>query len=178
MRACRELFGHDGRRDERQRIDRRRHIAQRIELFICRCQITGLPDDRNADLLYLLQELLCRERRFVAGDGFELIDRAARVTEPAPGHFCHLAAEARDDRRQNQRRLVAHAAGGVLVYRLCAKARQIDRVARAHHRVGQDCRFMVGHALVENCHCPGRHLVVGNFAFCKAVDDKADFLVG
>ena len=100
------------------------------------------------------------------------------MAEPAAGHLGHLAAERGNDGRDDQRRLVADAAGGVLVDGFVAEAGEVDGVAGAHHRVGQHGGLVVGHALVEYRHRPRGHLVVGNFAFCKAVNDEADFLVG
>ena len=178
MRACGQLFGHDGRRDERQRIDRRGHITQRIELFIGRRQIAGLADDGYADILDLLHKGVRRKRRLVAGDGFELVDRAARVAEAPAGHLGHLAAETRDNRCNDQRRLVADAAGGVLVNGFIAEPAQIHCVARAHHRIGQDGSLVIGHTLVEHRHGKGGHLVIGDGAVRKALDDKADLVVG
>ena len=178
MRACGQLFGHDGRRDERQGIDRRGHVAQRVEFFIGGRQIAGLADNGYADVLNLLHKGLCRKRRLIAGDGFEFIDRAARVAESAAGHLGHLAAETRNDRRNDQRRLIADAAGRVLVNGFIAEPAQIHLVARTHHRVGQDGGFVIGHTLVENRHGKGRHLVIGDGAVGKALDDKADLVVG
>ena len=37
---------------------------------------------------------------------------------------------------------------------------------------------MVGHALVEDGHGEGGHLIVGNGAVRKAPDDEADLVVG
>ena len=51
----------------------------------------------------------------VAGDRVELVERPAGVAEPAAGDHRHHAAAGRDDRREQQRDLVADAAGRVLV---------------------------------------------------------------
>ena len=152
-----------------------------IEMARANAARNGLEDKMDflaADVFDLLQELLCRERRFVAGDGFELIDRAARVAEAPAGHLGHLAAETRDNRCNDQRRLVADAAGGVLVDGFVAEPAQVHRIARAHHRIGQDGSLMVGHTLVEHRHGKGGHLVIGDGAVRKALDDKADLVVG
>ena len=93
------------------------------------------------------------------------------------GHFCYLAAETRDDRRQDQGRLVAHAARGVFIHGLCTETRQIDRVARTHHRVGQNRRLMVVHTAEKYRHGERRHLIIGNRTVGKARDDKADFRI-
>ena len=178
MRAGRQLFGHDGGRDERQRVDRRRHVAQGVELLVGGGEIAGLADDGHADLLDLPHESVRRKRGLIPGDGFELVDRAARMAEPAAGHLGHLAAERGNDGRDDQRRLVADAAGGMLVDGLVAEAAEVDGVAGMHHGVGQHGRLMVGHALVEDGHGEGGHLIVGNGAVRKAPDDEADLVVG
>ena len=178
MRACGQLFGHDGRRDERQGIDCRGHVTQRVEFFIGGRQIAGLADDGYADVFDLLHEGLCRKRRLIPGDGFQLIDRTARMAEAAAGHLGHLAAETRDNRCNDQRRLIADAAGGMLVNGFIAEPAQIHCVARTHHRVRQDGGFVIGHTLVEHRHGKGGHLVIGDGAVGKALDDKADLVVG
>ena len=53
--------------------------------------------------------------RRVAGDRVELVQRAAGVAEPAAGDHRHRAAAGGEDRGEDQRHLVAHAAGRVLV---------------------------------------------------------------
>ena len=102
---------------------RRRHIAQRVELLVCRRQVAGLADDGNADLLDLLQELLCRRASFCSR-GWIRAYRPCRPCGRARGRTflpsCRRALETIG--ATNQRRLIAHAAGGVLVYRLCCRS--------------------------------------------------------
>ena len=76
-RAAGDLLRHDARRDERDLVDRRRHIAQGIELAIGGHEIGALAGDREADLLHLRDELLDRELDAEAGDR-----RACRACRP------------------------------------------------------------------------------------------------
>ena len=124
-----------------------------------------------------MQEFVDGQGRFVAGDGLQLVDGAARVAETAAGHLCHLSAEAGDDGREDERRLVADAAGRVFVDGFVAEAGEVDGVAGAHHRVGQHGGLVVGHALEEHGHRKRGHLIVRDRAVREAVNDEADLLV-
>ena len=177
FRARRELFRHNGRCDQRQRVHRVGHIAQRIELLVRGRQIARLPHHGDADALDLCKELLRRERRPKAGDRFELIHRAAGVSETAPGHFCHLAAERRRDGRDDKRCLITYAAGGVLVCGQLTETAEVDRVAGAHHRVGKDRRFFVRHTAEEHRHSESGHLIVRHLARRIAADEETDLLL-
>src|SRR5205823_3863164 len=86
-RATGDLLRHDARGDERDLVDRRRHVAQRIELSIGRHELGGLSRDRDANLPYLLDDLVDRELDAEAGNGFELVERAPRMAEPAAAHL-------------------------------------------------------------------------------------------
>ena len=48
-RAGRELLRHDRARDQRDDVDGRRDVAQRVELLVGRDEVRGLADDRHAD---------------------------------------------------------------------------------------------------------------------------------
>ena len=58
-----------------------------------------------------------------AGDRLELVERAAGVAEAAAAHLPERHAARRDDRPDRERRLVADAAGRVLVDDLAGRAR-------------------------------------------------------
>ena len=49
---------------------------------------------------------------------------------------------------------------------------------KAEEAVKKTVLLVVGHALVKHGHRPRGHLIVGNVALGKAVNDEADFLVG
>ena len=115
--ARRELLAHDGGGDERNGVDRRRDIAQRIELLVGGCKLARLPDERKPRLFYDGEKVFARERRLKARNGFELVDGAARVAEAAPAHLGDAPARRRDDGAGDERRLVADAARRVLVDR-------------------------------------------------------------
>ena len=58
VRAAGDLLRHDARRDERDLVDGRGHVAQRVELLVGRDEVRGLPGDGDPDLAHLLDELV------------------------------------------------------------------------------------------------------------------------
>ena len=113
--AAGELLRHDRRGDQRELVDRRRHVAERVEQLVGRDEVAGLADDRDADVANLRDELVEAQLGAEAGNRLELVERAARVPEAAAAHLPERHAARGDERRDRQRRLVADAAGRVLV---------------------------------------------------------------
>ena len=74
-----------------------------------------LADDRAAGRRRPPRAARARRARSVAGDRVELVERPAGVPEAAARDHRHQAAARGDDRREDQRDLVADAAGRVLV---------------------------------------------------------------
>ncbi len=111
-----QFLAENARRDQRDRSDRARHVAQRVELAVGGHQIgggrgngaTGLRDDAG--------EFLAGEIRADTGNGFKLVERAAGGAQSAARDHRHLKSAASQQRRHDERRLVANAAGGVLVH--------------------------------------------------------------
>ena len=160
-RARSELLGHDRRRDQRDDVDRRGDVAQRVELLVGRDEVGGLADDRDADVAQLRDHLVDRQLDAEAGDRLELVERAAGVPEPAAAHLPERHAAGRDDRADGDRRLVPDATGRVLVDDLPAERRaEVERVAGADHRVGQRVRLGRAQPVEVDRHAPGGHLVV------------------
>ena len=178
IRAGRQLFGHDGRRDERDAADGGRHIPQGVHLFIGDRDALALADDRQADLVHLRKEVLLREGRPGAGHTLHLVDGAAGVAQAAAAHLGDLDAAGRHHRRDDQRGLVAHTAGGVLVHLDAGDGRKVYHHAAVGHHVGQLGGLFVGHAAQVDGHHPGSHLVVGHFPADEAVDDGFQLLAG
>ena len=163
--AGRDLLRHDARGDQRDVVDRRRHVAQRVEQLVGGNEVRGLADDREADLAHLLEELVGRQLDAEAGDRLELVERAAGVAEPAAAHLPERHAAGGDDRPDGERRLVPHAAGRVLVDDLAAERRaEVDRLAAADHRVRQRERLLAVQAAEVDRHAERGHLVVGHVA--------------
>ena len=97
--ARRELLRHDRRRDQRHDVDGRRDVAQRVELLVGGHEVRGLPDDRDADVAQLRDELVggqldaearestraCRACRRCARARVRSSSRTARRTRPRSG---------------------------------------------------------------------------------------------
>ena len=142
-----ELLGHDRRRDQRHDVDGRRHVAERVELLVGRHEVRALADDRHPDVSQLGDHLVGRQLDPEPGNRLELVQRAARVPEPAAAHLPERHAAGGDDRADRDRGLVAHAAGRVLVDDLAPERRtEVERVAGADHGVGQRERLRAAEA--------------------------------
>ena len=143
--------------DQRDDVDGRGDVAERVELLVGRDEVGGLADDREPDLAHLRDELLGRQLDAEAGDRLELVERAAGVAEPAAAHLPERDAAGGDDRADRDRRLVADAAGRVLVDDLAAeRGAEVDRLAARDHRVGQRVRLRAGEAAEVDGHAATR----------------------
>ena len=84
-------------------------------------------------------------------------------------------AAAGEQRGEQQRGLVADAAGGVLVDFSARKVRQIDDRTRPSHLLGHRGHFLAGHAAKRDRHQKRRCLVVGDLAPAVSLDQECDF---
>ena len=138
-------------------------------------EVRGLADDRAAGPADDAAQLLDPGRRVVARHGVELVQRPARVAEPAAGDHRHGAAAGGDDRREHQRDLVADAAGGVLVEHGRGRGPS-DHGARVAHRLGQRDPLAGVHPAQEQRHRQRADLRVGQPAVRDPVDEEGDLL--
>ncbi len=174
-----QLLGHDRRGDQRDDVDGRGDVTQRVELLVRGHEIARLPDDRKTDGPNLLDEGVDVELDAEAWNRLELVERAPGVAEPTARHLPEGHAARGDDRPDRERRLVPHAAGRVLVDDLAPeRLAEIERLARQDHRVGQRVGLATGQPLEVDGHAPRGHLVVGHLAARKAEDELRDLLVG
>ena len=146
VHAFGQLLRHDRRGNQRDGLDGGGDVAQGIELQVGRHQLIGLPDEAQADFGELLLKLFGGEVGAEAGDGFELVERAAGVAQGAPGHHGHDDAGGGGQRGHDQAGLIADSAGGVLVHLHAGNRGKIDALARAQHAFGEAADFAVGHA--------------------------------
>ena len=159
--ALGEFLAHDAGADERDALDGAGDIAERVELLVGGHDLRRLADHGAADLLQDGAELGHAEVDLEARDGLELVERAAGVAETAAAHHRDLEAAGYGERGEDERDLVADAAGGVLVDLGAGQVAQVNDVAGAHHRVGEPRRLLRGHAAPEDGHEQRRRLVVG-----------------
>ncbi len=173
-----KLLRHDARRDQRDRLDRRGHVAQCIQLAVGRRDLRRLAHHRHAQRAHLLLRFVERQSGPEPRDRFELVERAAGVAQAATRHHRHQHAAGGEHRRKEQRRLVADAAGGMLVDARTRLAGKIEPVARGEHGVGEGGQFLRRKAAEEHRHREGGHLVIGNLAGGVGRDQVAPFLRG
>ena len=110
-----QLLGQNGRDHQRQTVHRRGHVAQSVERLVRRGERRRLTDDGAAHVCDLPAEGRVVQIDAHAGDGLQLVQRAAGEAQSAAGHLGHFHAAGGHQRHENQRGGVAHAAGGVLV---------------------------------------------------------------
>ena len=113
--ALGDLLAHDRRRDQRDRLDGAGHVPQRVQLPVGRSQSRAGRADHRPDLLELVEHLGVGHRRPPAGDGLQLVQRPAGVTQAASRQLWHGDTTGRDQRCERQGDLVADPSGGVLV---------------------------------------------------------------
>ena len=114
--------------------------------------------------------------RDVAGDGVQLVERAAGVAEAASGDHRHEAAAGRDRGREHQADGVADAAGRVLVEHGAGQVPGEHR-AGGGHGARQRHALRRRHAAEEHRHGEGRGLALGHRAGGEPVDEVGDLLV-
>ena len=110
------LFAHDGGGNQGDGRHGTGHIAQGIQFTVGRREIKGLTGEDDTFFLELLFELLGVQIDAIAGDGFELIQRAAAKAQAATGHFSDRQAAGRDDRQNHKGGLIADTTGRMFVH--------------------------------------------------------------
>ena len=160
-------------------LDGRRHVAQGVELAVGRgtasslaAQITA-PTSRSWATTSSV-----RQRGPPAGDGLELVERAAGVAEAAARQLRDRRPARRHQRRQRQRHLVAHAAGRVLVDRRAG--RPPDRSRRSPTSIIAAVQVASSPGAMsrqQDRHAQRGRLLVGDRAGGVALDEEAHLLV-
>ena len=105
----------------------------------------------------------------------QLIQRATREAEPATRDHRNPHALASQQRREDQRDLVAHPAGRMFVHFGRSSGRPREHISRVAHLHGQRRRFGVVHPAKKNRHGPCGHLVVRNLSVDISPDQAGDF---
>jgi len=170
-----ELLAHDGGADQIRAFDRAGDVAQRIELAVSGRDFGGLSDHGAAASGEHTAEIGDGKIHIEAGNCFELVERAAGVTESAAADHGNGYTGSGSERSEHERSLVANAAGGVLVDFARGQRREIEHFARMQHGVGERRGFGAGHAAQHNRHEPRGDLVVGDIAARVGVDQAFDF---
>ncbi len=173
-----DLLAHDRRRDEGDALDGGRDVAERVQPFVGRCDLGGLADQAAADLGQHPLELAEEERCAKPGNRLELVERAARVAERAPGHHRHDHAARRRERGQDEGGLVSHAARTVFVDLEARQVPEIHAHTRIDHRFGQRRRLVGRHALEHDGHQERRCLVVRPRSVGDAADEELNLVAG
>ena len=178
VRAGGQLFGHDAGGDQRDAADGSGNVPQGVHLFIRHSDTLALADDRQTDLVHLCKKLLLREGGLCAGHALHLVDGTAGVAETPAAHFSDLHPAGRHDGCNDQRGLITHAAGGVLVHLDARNGRKVYHHTAVRHHISQFGGLLIGHAAQIHRHHPCSHLIVGHFPADKAVDNSFQLFPG
>ena len=171
-----KLFAHNAGSNEGHTVNRCGNVAQSVKHFVGRGERCALSYNGNARLVDDSFKLVYRQAGAKTGNGFELIDGSARVTESATAHFGNGETERCHDRGNDQAGLVANATRGVLIYAQTLDARGIEAFARIAHRQGKFGSLLVAHAAEIDCHAKCGGLIIGDFALAIAFYKSADLL--
>ena len=172
------LLRHHARRDQGNRRHGRGHVAKRVQSLVRRDHVRRLRRHRDPDLAHLLDESSRLEVDCQAGHRLELVQRAARVRQRAAAQLGHPHAAGSCKRGGDQRHLVTHSAGRVLVDLDAFDRAQVEHLAAEHHRLGERERLDARHAPDAHGHQPCGHLVVGYFTARVAGNEEVDFFAG
>ena len=96
------------------------------------------------------------------------------MTEAAAGEHADFDAAGGHPGREDERDLVAHAAGGVLVGDVVVLSAQVPLIAAPQHGLRQRGHLFGGHPVDGDGHQQRRHLVIGNLAARVALDEQLD----
>ncbi len=173
----RELLRHHARGDQRDRRHRRGRVAQGVQLPVGGDEVRGLRGDGAPDVPHLCRDLVGRQVRPQPGDRLELVQRPARVSEPAARELGDRHPERRRDGCERERHAVGHPSGRVLVDRGTTEVAERDRVARVDHRPGQRERLVVVEPAEQARHEERRGERVGDVARGVRPNERLD-LVG
>ena len=178
-RALCDLLAHDGAGDQRNRLHGRGNVSQGVELLVRGRQARSRrADDRTAAGAKLGHDLVVAQLRAPPGDRLEFVEGAARVPQASARQLRDGHAEARDQRGQGQRDLVADAARGVLIGGRLADPGEVHARARADHRVRPAGDLAPIHAAQEDRHRQGGHLLVLDDALRVGIDRPVDLVGG
>ena len=178
LQTGRQLLGQNRGGDERNGLDGGRHIARGIDALIGWRQITGLPDDGDPDLLDHLAQQLGGRSRLIAGDGVELIQGAAGMTQATTRDHRHEATTGGHQRPQHQRGDIADPTGGVLIDDGPPEREPgpIQHGAGVAHGTGQGDAFSHGHVVEVDSHRQGRDLPLADALVGDSLNERADLI--
>ena len=189
VEALGELFAHDAGGDEVRGFDRTGVVAESVEDAVGGDEVRGLADKAGAALAEDLLEARERELGVEAGDGFELVQGSAGVTERTAGDHgdadpgdaggCGCGeAGGGEDGSDEEGGLVADAAGGVLVDGEGVEGCSVEGLAGEAHGLGEGGEFLGVEAVLEDRHEEGGGLGFGDFVVGEGVDEGLDLFVG
>ena len=177
-RALRDLLAHDRGGDERHAVDGGGDVPQRIQLPVRGRQPgPGGADDGARALSEELAHLLVAHVGPPPGDRLELVKCAAGVPQSPARKLRDGHSEGGDERGEREGDLAPHPAGGVFVGRGPRKPRKVHPLARGDHCGGPSRDLASAHAVEEDRHGEGAHLLVGDGAAGVGVDRPVDLRI-
>ena len=108
--ALRQFLAHDGRANKPDIFDGRRDIPQRVDFLVCGCNFRGLPNQTHPAFAKNVAKFRKRQIHVESRNRFQLIERSARVSQPAAADHGNRQAACGNNGRENQRSFVAYPA--------------------------------------------------------------------
>ena len=176
--AAGQLLAHNRGGNQGQGIHGGGHVPKGVQGLVRRGKGTRLPDDGTANGLHLTDEGILGDFHAHAGDGFQLIQRAAGMSQSPAAHLGHGNAAGCYQWSQHQGGGIAYAAGGVLIHLHPRNGGKIRHVPGAGHAQGQVGGFFRCHAVEADGHQHGGKLIIGNGALCRPLHKSINFFVG
>ncbi len=183
LQAGRALLAQDAGGDQGYAVHRGRQVADGVQAPVGRGQGVAGADDGAAGGLQRGHQARSAGLAAVAGQGFELVQRAAGVAQAAAADHGHDDACGRPGGshhgRQDEAELVAHAAGAVLVEHRAAEAAQrgaapVQHAAGLRHGLGQGRGLGAVHAAPDDGHGQGSGLAVAPGTIHQPADEVLD----
>src|ERR1700676_1718980 len=128
-----KFFAHDGGADEADIFDGGGRVAEGVDFFVGRGDFRGLANEAHTAFAENAEKFFEREIHVEARDGFEFVERAAGVAETAAADHGNSEPACGNDGSEDERSLIANAAGGMLVHFSAGNAGEIENLARAKH---------------------------------------------
>lgn len=97
------------------RVDGSRHIAQSIQLFICRHQCCGLSNQCQTDIIHLCNKLFLCPHNLKAVNRLHLIQRSAGMSQSSTAHFRDLGTAGSYHWRKGKTCFITDTSGGMLI---------------------------------------------------------------
>src|SRR6202022_1688080 len=112
-------------------------VAQRVNFFIRWRNFRGLPNQSHSAFRKHVPKFRKTQIRSESWNRFQFIQGSAGVPQPASAYHRYNKSASRDNWSENQRSLIADAAGGMLIDFFAGNIGKIQNFSGIKHRFGE-----------------------------------------